>query len=162
MRKAVLFILISMAFISCKKEISGPLIEASVSLSLVNAKGDDLLNPNSSNVINEGNVDVYILRKGNKIRLYEGNLDAAKFFKIRNIGNKYALQLYFDLEDESFKDNKITQYITFKDGSEIEVVGEFNSDRGKNKILQKIWIDGVLKSKNEIANSGQNPIVIVK
>lgn len=162
MRRAIIFILIVFTFVSCEDRIVGPNIDASVSLSIVNTKGDALLNPSAVGAITEEHTDIYLLKNGLKVRLYQGNLDAAKFFKIRRENDKYWLQMYFDIAEENFKDNKITQYIRYKDGSEDEIIGEFNSNRKRDKVLQQIWINGVAKTKNETSNSGRNPIVLVK
>lgn len=50
----------------------------------------------------------------------------------------------------------------FKDGSEIEVIGEFNANRETNKILQQVWVNGVGRTKNETVNSGQSLIIIIR
>lgn len=161
-RIVFLLSLIGMFFISCERRISGPLIDSGFSISLVNAKGDDLLDPSNPNFFNEENLEMYVLKKDEKVRLYQGNLDAPKFFKIRTENNKNRLQIYFDILPENFSRDMITQYLVFKDGFEIEMIGEFNADRKKNKILQKLWVNKQPKDKTSISNSAQIPFVIVK
>ena len=162
MKKVFFLLLVSLAFFSCEKKISGPMMEVDVSFSLVNIKGENLLNPAILGSFKEDDIDLFIMRDGSKSILFQGNLDASKFFKIRSNNGKFWLQMYFDANPNNFKDNKITQYIRFKDKTEFEIVGEFNSDRKRNKILQQIWVDGVAKSKSETVNSGQNPIILIK
>lgn len=162
MKKILLVLLIGFTFASCEKKIVGPVIDASVSLSFVNSKGDDLLNPNTLGSFSEQDIDIFILVNGSKNLLYQGNLDASKFFKIRTDNGKNSFHMFFDITPVNFKNDKITQYIRFKDGSEIEVVGEFNADRKRNKILQQIWVNGLPKTKIETENSSQSPIVVVK
>lgn len=161
-RIVFLLSLIGMLFLSCERRISGPLIDSGFSISLVNAKGDDLLDPSNPNFFNEENLEMYVLKKDEKVRLYQGNLDAPKFFKIRQENNKNRLQIYFDVLPENFSRDMITQYLVFKDGFEIEMIGEFNADRKKNKILQKLWVNKQPKDKTAISNSVQIPFVIVK
>jgi hypothetical protein len=162
MKKIVGITLLVLIITSCEKIIGGVIIDANVSFSLVNSKGEDLLNVTTTGALTEENVDIYVLRNGAKIRLYQNNLDAAKFFKIRTENGKSRLEMYFDISSENFNGNKITQFIRYKDGTEDEIVGEFNSDRKRNTLLQQIWINGVAKSRTETENSEQNPIVIVK
>ncbi len=162
MKKILGIILLVLIITSCEKPIGGVVINADVSFSFVNSKGEDLLNLNTTGALTEENVDIYVLRNGLKVRLYQGNLDAAKFFKIRTENSKSRFQMYFDIGAENFNENKITQFIRYKDGTEDEIVGEFNSDRKRNTLLQQIWINGLAKSRIETGNSGQNPIVIMK
>ncbi|WP_316787155.1 hypothetical protein [Pedobacter frigiditerrae] len=162
MKKILGIILLVLIITSCEKPIGGVVINADVSFSFVNSKGEDLLNLNTTGALTEENVDIYVLRNGLKVRLYKGNLDAAKYFKIRTENGKSRFQMYFDISPENFIGNKITQFIRYKDGTEDEIVGEFNADRKTNTLLQQIWINGVAKSRIETGNSGQNPIVIMK
>ncbi|RZJ19749.1 MAG: hypothetical protein EON51_16745 [Acinetobacter sp.] len=162
MKKIFLIPLFILLLVGCEKPIRGVVISADVNFLFVNAKGEDLLNANTLGALTEENVDIFVLKNGLKVRLYQGNLDAAKFFKIRTENGKSKFQMYFDINAENFIGNKITQFIKYKDGTEDEVVGEFNSDRKRNTLLQQVWINGVAKSRSETANSGQNPIVLVK
>lgn len=162
MKKIVVLALLIFVITSCEKPITGVIIDADVSFSFVNSKGENLLNPNTPDAVTEANTDIYVLQKGAKVRLYRGNLDSSKFFKIRNENNRYFLQMYFDIAPENFIGNKITQFIRHKDGSEDEIVAEFNSDRKRNTIIQQVWINGTAKTKTETANSGESPIIIMK
>lgn len=158
LKKTFSILLIGLAFISCEKEIIGPDISAVVNFSIVNSNGNDLLNPSVIGAITEENTEVFLLKNGTKVRLYQGNLDAPKFLKIISQNGENVFRMFFDITNENFKDDRITQYIRFKDGSEIEVVGEFNSNRKNNKILQQIWINGTERT----ISSAQSTIVIVK
>ncbi|RZK50891.1 MAG: hypothetical protein EOO87_19045, partial [Pedobacter sp.] len=120
MKKIFSIILIGLAFISCEKKISGPDINAGINFSIVSSNGNDLLNPNVNGAITEENTEVFLLKNNQKIRLYQGNLDAPKFFKIRSENGRNVFHMFFDIANENFKENKITQYIRFKDGAEIE------------------------------------------
>ncbi|TKC05600.1 hypothetical protein FA048_17935 [Pedobacter polaris] len=162
MKRILTIALFVLVVFGCEKPIRGVDINADVSFLFLNSKGEDLLNTNTAGALTEENVDIYVLRNGSKIRLYQGNLDAAKFFKIRTENGKSRFQMYFDISTENFSGNKITQFIRYKDGTEDEIVGEFNSDRKRNTLLQQIWINGTAKSRIETGNSGQNPLVIVK
>lgn len=161
MKKILLLLFIAAIQLSCDVNCC-TVISADVSFSFVNSKGEDLLNPNTLGALTEENVDIYILKNGVKTRLYQGNLDAAKFFKIRTDNGKSRLIMYFDIVSENFNGNKITQFIRYKDGTEDEIVGEFNADRKRNTLLQTVWINGIAKTKIETASSGQTPFVIVK
>lgn len=162
MKKILGIALVALLITGCEKMIGGVIISADVSFLFVNSKGDDLLNTNTTGALTEENVDIYVLRNGSKIRLYQSNLDAAKFFKIRTENGKSRFQMYFDISSENFNGNKITQFIRYKDGTEDEIVGEFNADRKRNTLLQQIWINGVARTQIETVSSGQTPIVIIK
>ena len=120
LKKTFSILLIGLAFISCEKEIIGPDISAVVNFSIVNSNGNDLLNPSVIGAITEENTEVFLLKNGTKVRLYQGNLDAPKFLKIISQNGKNVFRMFFDITNENFKDDRITQYIRFKDGSEIK------------------------------------------
>ncbi|SFH18814.1 hypothetical protein [Pedobacter insulae] len=153
MKRIALILFVALIQISCREKNCCTIIDATVDLSIMNSNGYDLLNPNTPGALNEENIDILILKNGAKVRLYRGNLDVAKFFKIRNSNNKHIFQMYFDVSPESFNGNKITQFIRYKDGTEDEIVGEFNENRKTNTLLQKVWINGVVKTR---------PFVVVK
>ena len=107
-----------------------------------NSNGDDLLDPKTANALNEQDIEVYVLRKGVRVRLYNAMMDAQKNFKIRgSSAEKYHMVLYFDIAKESFVKKKVTMFITYKDRSEDKIVGEFNEDDGTNILLQSVWIN---------------------
>lgn len=109
-----------------------------------NSNGDDLLNPTTPNALNEKDIEVYVLRKGVRVRLFNAMLDAQKNFKIRGSAiEKYYMQFYFDIAKESFVNKKVTMFIKYKDDSEDKLVGEFNEDDGSNIMLQRVWVNDI-------------------
>ena len=69
------------------------------------------------------------------------------------------MRFYFDVLEENFNGSQVTQYLRYKDGSEDILVAEFNSNRKSNKIIQKVWINGVLRWS---AGDGNATIVVIK
>lgn len=125
--------------VPCCKNIS-----ATIFLKYQNSNGDDLLDPRTANALKEEDIDVYVLRKGIRVRLYNEMMDAKKNFNIRGSSSeKYYMQFYFDIAGESFAKKKVTMFITYKDGSEDKLVGEFNDNDGPNIALQIVWINDI-------------------
>jgi hypothetical protein len=154
-------LLLVLPFISCKKPCGCTNISVDFTLSYQNSTGADLLNPASANAIKAEDIDAFILKNGVKTRLYQGNLDAPKFFKISKDNNEtnYRMIVYFETNPEDFNGDRITQYIKYKDGTEDEFVGEFYH-KGNNTSLLKLWINGVLQGDPSL--SSQKPLVIIK
>ena len=160
MKKLIALFILGFTLISCEKNIGGVMIDANVDLAFRDAKGADLLNPLASNAIKDGDLEVFVLKNGIKTRYYQANLDAPKSFKIFKEGDSpYVMRFYFDVLEENFNGSQVTQYLRYKDGSEDILVAEFNSNRKSNKIIQKVWINGVLRWS---AGDGNATIVVIK
>ena len=160
MKKLIALFILGFSLVSCEKNIEGVLIDANVDLAFRNANGADLLNPSAPNAIKDDDLDVFVLKNGIKNRFYQANLDAPKSFKIFKEGDSpYVMRFYFDVLEENFNGNQVTQYLRYKDGAEDVIVAEFNSNRKQNKVIQKVWINGVLRWSSADGNS---PVVIIK
>jgi len=160
MKKLIALFILGFTLVSCEKNIGGVLIDTNVDLTFRDANGADLLNPLASNAIKDDGLEVFVLKNGIKTRYYQANLDAPKSFKIFKEGDaSYVMRFYFDILEENFNGNTVTQYLRYKDGSEDMLVAEFNSNRKRNKVIQKVWINGVLRWS---AGDGSAAIVVIK
>lgn len=133
---------------------------AHVFLKYQNINGDDLLDPNTKNALKEQDIEVYVLRKGVRVRLFNAMMDAQKNFKIRGSATeKYYMQLYFDIAKESFVNKKVTMFVTYNDRTEDKLVGEFNADDGSNIFLQNVWINDVAMGRS---NTADKAFILIK
>ncbi|MEJ5994362.1 hypothetical protein WG904_08030 [Pedobacter sp. Du54] len=156
MKRILILLAVLLFFASCDRKCCTN-YSVDVTLKYQNSNGEDLLDPRTSNALKAEDIDVYAVRNGVRVRLYNGMMDAPKNFKIYGSSTeKYFMKFYFDIQQESFTNKKVTMFITYKDGSEDKLVGEFNDDDGSNIILQNVWLNGVEKGRLN------GPIIIKK
>ena len=119
-------------------------VSTTIFLKYQNSNGDDSLDPRTTNALKSEDMEVYVLRKGVRVQLLNYNLDYAKNFKIYGSSTeKYHMIFLFDIKKESFVKKKVTMFITYKDGSEDKLVGEFNENEGSSILLQNVWINDI-------------------
>jgi hypothetical protein len=138
-------------FISCKKPGPGSIvIDADFTVLYKDTNGIDILNPAVSGAIKAEDIDVYVLKNGVKTQVNYANLDYPEMFSIKKSAqNFYYMLVYFDVRVENFNGNRITQFVRYKDGTEDEFIGEFNTNRRTNTLLQRVWVNGVFKNGRE-------------
>ena len=141
--KKILILLALLPFLSgcvpCCKNISAHLF-----LKYQNINGDDLLDPRTPNALKAEDIEVYVLRNGVRVRLFDARMDAPANFKIYGSSTeKYHMMFYFDIAEESFANKRITMFLTYKDGSEDKLIGEFNNDDGPSITLRAVWINNI-------------------
>ena len=123
-------------------------ISAHVYLKFQNGKGEDLLDPRTPNALNAEEIEVFVVRNGARVRLLNYTRDAPKNFKIYGSSKEqYHMKFFFDIAQESFVKKKVTMFITYEDGSEDKLVGEFNDNDGPSVLLQSLWINDVPKGR---------------
>lgn len=143
MKKIIILGLVLFLFAGCRKMCCTNYY-THIFLKYQNSNGDDLLDSRTQNAIKEQDIEVYVLRKGERVRLFNAMLDAKKNVKIYGSSTeKYVMQFYFDSTKESFVGKQVTMFIKYKDGSDDKLVGEFNDNEGANILLQRVWINNV-------------------
>lgn len=158
--KKLLYLIILSLFISCKKEDSkNILFSTGTYFWYKNANGNNLLNSNLPNSINSSDIDVFVLRNGTKVRLFNSQMQNPENFKVTVSEDKgNLLYFYLDTETDSFTDNKVTMFIRYKDGSEDQITGEFSKKSKNDFALSKYWVNDNLKW--EVNMGGISPSII--
>ena len=128
-----------------------------------NVNGVDLLDPSLTNGIKAGDIDIFVLENGIKKQVFYGMMDMPERFTIyRSQPYGYILRLDYDFRKETFVDNKVTQFIRYKDGSEDKITGEFSVNAEAYNVT-KTWVNDVLKwSLENDPDYIDGPILIVK
>ena len=125
-------------------------------LKFQNSNGENLLDPSTSNALKKEDIEVYVLKKGARILLFDNGIHAPKNFEIYGSSTQsYYLKFYFNIAEEYFTEKKVTMFLKYKDGSEDKLVGEFNNNKGTNIMLQNVWI-------NDIAMGSRSQAFILK
>ncbi|MCY1520272.1 hypothetical protein D9M68_550450 [compost metagenome] len=141
MRKFLFIPLILLLFSGCDRKCCMN-ISALALIKYVNQQGEDLLDPAHPNALIAEDIEVYVEKDGKRIRQYDGRLDAPKNFKIYKSDNDgYLFHFNFPINYNLADKNKMTVFITYKNNSEDKLVGEFNSLKGNNIVLQRVWIN---------------------
>ncbi|GAB1463978.1 hypothetical protein [Pedobacter sp.] len=148
MKKIIFTMYLGLLMLGCKKEkvMENTVISAAMDVSFVNCSGENLLNPKTGNYLTANDIETFVIRGGVKTRVFYPNLESPKMFWIGTdgTGGPYILTLYFDLDKDSFQDNKVVMFLKYKDGGEDKFTAEFNSDRSDNyKVAKKIWHNDV-------------------
>ncbi len=149
MKRVVIVFALMLLLIGCGRKCC-TYYSVDIGLKYQDSNGGDLLDPRTTDALKEEDIEVYVVKKGIRVRLYNAMMDAPKNFKIYGSSTeKYFMKFYFNIEKESFVNNKVTMFITYKDRSEDKLVGEFNEDDGTNIVLQNVWINDIAKGHSK-------------
>ena len=121
-------------------------ISAVALIKYTNQNGDDLLDPSKPGALLADDIDVFLLKKGERIRLSGQVENMPGTFKILPSGASGSyLRFFYPNDPDAAEKEKVTIYLRYKNYSEDKLVGEFNSTIGPNIILQRIWINDIDK-----------------
>ncbi|MHB1177585.1 MAG: hypothetical protein ACYCZO_04570 [Daejeonella sp.] len=145
--KSTLVIFLALIFFSlgCKKNNQSAKFDRStgIEISIKNAEGSDLLNPQNSGSIKAADIDIYFLKNGEKVRVFDGMMHLPESFEIKKYDNgKYFLNVGLS----EYPDNKniSTTYIEFKhrgtDTITVEIV-----KKPSVVYFTKLWYNSELK-----------------
>lgn len=152
--------IIFLNFVSCSQPggVGDPPPHEDVTLSFVDEQENDRLDPNHRSPFTGSNLEIYYLKDGKKERVFEGNLDYPKNFKLdisEGEGNsKMTLWISNYVED----DGNTTTLIEFPDGTVDTVTMEPLNDYANS--AKMLWYDGKLVW--EIDSEYTMPIEIIK
>ncbi|MBB2147129.1 hypothetical protein GM921_16615 [Pedobacter sp. LMG 31464] len=166
MKKLFFLLFVVSVCISCKKQTPNSVVlDIQFPILFKDGSGVNLLDPSISGAIKAEDIDIFVLKNGVKTKVYYSNLDRPEMFYITdNSRGPYIMVMSFDISSyANFSGNKITQFVKYKDGTEDEFIGEFNTDRSINILLQRVWVNGVLKwEMGTNQTKPTEPIVIIK
>ncbi|MDA3780794.1 MAG: hypothetical protein PF487_11340 [Bacteroidales bacterium] len=139
--KYLFFILSIMFFLSCNKDDSEQfIIDTAINISVKDAEGNDLLNSNSSNSLNQNVFKVIYEINGEQIEINDENLDYPKGFFVYQHENEYRIRVFPNTA-------KNTSYpITYIQWSEIDtdtLKCEIDSTES-SEICKKVWLNNEL------------------
>lgn len=131
--------------IGCSSE-TGPLCcappNANIEFSIVDTQGADRLDPDHNSSLSESNLDIYYLKDGEKEKVFDGNLDYPKNFKIyySEGEGKFTMMLWPSNHIE--EDGNTTTLIEFPDSTVDTVTMEPTNEDANSAV--KIWYDDQL------------------
>jgi hypothetical protein len=113
-------------------------IESSVTISVKDKDGLDLLNPDNENSIDRNLIRIYYEVGGEKIEVYEPHLDHSKGFYVEKQGGEYQIIIFTNL---SQREEYPLTYIEWNpdDTDTIQCLIERTSN---TEICKKVWYNG--------------------
>ncbi len=146
MKNIVLILSIFFVLNACEKDEPMENVQNIINISYTNSIGDDLLDENTVNHIDPSNIDIYYLKEGAKIRVYDEDMDLPENFKIyfNQTYDKYFLQIQLS---HFVIDNLSETYIHINEDvdtikCEYEII-----DNGYS--FQKVWYNSILKINSD-------------
>lgn len=146
MKNIVLIFSIFFILNACEKDEPMENVQNIIHISYTNSSGDDLLDENTVNHIDSSNIDIYYLKEGAKIRVYDENMDLPENFNFffNQTYDKYFLQIQLS---HFVIDNLSETYIHINEDvdtikCEYEII-----DNGYS--FQKVWYNSILKINSD-------------
>ncbi len=146
MKNIVLLLSALLILSACEKNESMENVQSIIYISYTNSVGDDLLDENTENYIAPTDIDIYYLKAGEKVRVYDKNMDLPENFKIYfdKACNKYFLQIQlsaFMIDDVS------ETYIQINEDVDTIKCQYKVTDNGYS--FQKVWYNDILKINSD-------------
>lgn len=136
---------ISLNFWACSNSTGGvgdPSPHEEVLLSFVDEQGNDRLDPNHSSPFTESNLEIYYLKDGKKERVFEGNLDYPKNFKLYISEGEEHSKMMLWISNHVEEDGHTKTLIEFPGGTTDTVTMEPLNEPANS--ARKLWYDGEL------------------
>ncbi|PNE25798.1 hypothetical protein BHU11_10690 [Tannerella sp. oral taxon 808] len=162
MKKLLALLLFPLLVAACTKEGGeASEISAGITLQIIDAQNQDLLDPASTSpkAVDLSKVKVYYIREGKEVLFYRENMDGPRGFQLikPQLGHShYGLLLGLDCES---KEKVTTTILEWGDGRRDVFKTEFyrQSEPSLQILQQKIWLNGELIWDNN-RDSGKTPI----
>ncbi len=137
--KNLFFILLIMLFISCNKDDKASIVVSThVDISVKDAKGNNLLNPNNPKSLNQALIKIIYEIKGKKTVFFEEHLDAPGGFSVFKHENEYRMRVF--LNSDKNEAYPIT-YIQWNDKDTDTLKCKISRKAG-NTICNQLWFNG--------------------
>lgn len=134
--------LISIACSNSTGGVADPPPHEDIGLSFVDEQGNDRLNPDHSSPFTENNLEIYYLKDGEKERVFNGNLDYPKNFKLYISEGEENSRLQLALSNHVEGDGNTQTLIEFPDGTVDTVT--MKPLNGYANSAERLWYDGKL------------------
>ena len=162
MKKLLALLLFPLLVAACTKEGGeASEISAGITLQIIDAQNQDLLDPASTSpkAVDLSKVKVYYIREGKEVLFYRENMDGSRGFQLikPQLGHPhYGLLLGLDCES---KETVTTTIVEWEDGRRDVFKTAFYrlSEPSLQILQQKIWLNGELIWDNN-RDSGKTPI----
>jgi len=144
MKKLLIFSFTLVLLLSCKKtkEESAIVLSSNVDINLVDAAGNDLLDPNIPNTYNNNRISISYVTNGNPI-VYHDNSDYPNGYFIfkENMDSLYTIRVFLNFD----KNEKYPTTLIHWKNNETDTIRTKFKYINKNIILDSLWYNGVLK-----------------
>jgi hypothetical protein len=130
-----------MFLLSCNKDDNEQvIIDTAINISVKDTEGNDLLNANSLNSLNQNSFKVIYEINGEQIEVNDENLDYPKGFFVYQHGNEYRIRVFPNTDKNS------SYPITYIKWSEMDTdTLKCEIDRnGNSEICKKVWFNNEL------------------
>ncbi|MET4080570.1 hypothetical protein ABIB40_000514 [Pedobacter sp. UYP30] len=137
--------IISFLNLGCKKKACCVIIDTFVSINYVDADNADLLDPTNPNVIKADDIEIYYLENGQKQRVYNGNLDLSKNFKILKTPNSDKYYLSLSVSADLNENGISTTYLEVKKYNFTDTLTATIDKSSSSTRVNKVWYNGAYK-----------------
>ncbi|QOG01920.1 hypothetical protein [Flavobacterium sp. MDT1-60] len=144
--KKLFIILASTTFFACDSKddnnVSSFYLNTSIDFSVFNADGEDLLDPETPNHLEESKIKLFYVVNGVTKEFFEGHLDHPRNIMIYKSEKEYIIGVGLN----HYENGKSTTYIQWNEKDTDTIEATFV--RGKNFIYPKdVWLNGKLVSE---------------
>ncbi|TDP01557.1 hypothetical protein [Flavobacterium sp. 245] len=144
--KKLLIILTITTFFACDSkddnDVNSFYLNTDIDFSVFNADGEDLLNPETPNHLDESQIKLFYVVNGVTEEFFEGNLDYPKNIRILKKGKQYVIGVGLNHSENG----KSITYIQWNEKDTDTIEATFA--RGKTFIYPKdVWLNGKLVSE---------------
>lgn len=145
--KLLIALITILTFSGCKNNNCCTLISLDVNLEVQSSAGLDLLDPQNGNSFTQNNIDVFYLKEGTFVKVYDASKDFPKGIQIYKEGaGKNVLRLFANTSTDHMN-NSIT-LIKFGNTQADTLKAQLQKD-GTSITISKAWINGVLIDRNK-------------
>jgi hypothetical protein len=141
MKKIIFICLVTFTLCSCgSDEVSSQdNFDISLELNVSNAKGEDLLDPKTTNSFDQSKIKIFYLTDGKLVEVYDGTKSSPRNFLVFQREGHYVLRVFLNhSETEKYPET----YIQWSENNTDKIKGEFT--RTVNAVIKKtIWFNDV-------------------
>jgi len=92
--KYLFFFLSALFFASCTDDNEQVIVDTDINISVKDEDGNDLLNPDNSNSLNQNEFKIFYEINGEQIEFYDENLDYPKGFFVYQHENEFRIRIF--------------------------------------------------------------------
>ena len=139
--KYLFFILLAMLFTSCNSDDNElVIIDTAINISVKDVDGNDLLNTNNPNSLNQNEFKIFYELDGEQIEVNDENLDYPKGFFVYQHENEFRIRIFPNTDKNALY--PIT-YIKWREMDTDTIKCEIDRN-GSSEICKKVWLNNEL------------------
>ena len=157
MKKLFLVPAALIALASCTQEECCVIISTDMEISIADAAGEDLLDPNNAEAFQEEDITLYNVIDGDDVPFFQSNLDQPRGFALRErTDGIYSLTVFVNIPaaEEIDESEVYTSYLQYGDdeSSRDQIDYTLSNPSGSSVMITQIWINGdVVWSEGDVA-----------